>query len=58
MIVFAGFEDLPSLTAEDSITLSIVSSYLDFKVSKDVLRFCKEVSRFKYIIPNDVSFVS
>lgn len=43
MIVFAGFEDLPSLTAEDSITLSIVSSYLDFKVSIDVLGFCKEV---------------
>ncbi|MCJ8735662.1 hypothetical protein PDJAM_G00249940 [Pangasius djambal] len=29
-----GFEDLPGLTAEDSITLSIVSSYLDFKVAE------------------------
>ncbi|KAG7324496.1 hypothetical protein KOW79_012512 [Hemibagrus wyckioides] len=29
-----GFEDLPGLSAEDSITLSIVSSYLDFKVAE------------------------
>lgn len=29
-----GFEDLPGLTAEDSITLSIVSGYLDFKVAE------------------------
>ncbi|KAB5565405.1 hypothetical protein PHYPO_G00241010 [Pangasianodon hypophthalmus] len=29
-----GFEDLPGLTAEDSITLSVVSSYLDFKVAE------------------------
>ncbi|XP_060771273.1 cilia- and flagella-associated protein 69-like isoform X2 [Neoarius graeffei] len=29
-----GFEDLPGLTAEDSITLSIVRSYLDFKIAE------------------------
>ncbi|XP_072523947.1 cilia- and flagella-associated protein 69-like isoform X1 [Salminus brasiliensis] len=29
-----GFEDLPGLTAEDYITLSIVSRYLDFKIGE------------------------
>ncbi|KAM9496452.1 cilia- and flagella-associated protein 69 [Clarias gariepinus] len=29
-----GIEDLPGLSAEDSITLSTVSSYLDFKVAE------------------------
>ncbi|XP_068012917.1 cilia- and flagella-associated protein 69 isoform X1 [Melanerpes formicivorus] len=45
-----GFEDLPVLPAEDSVTLAIIQHYLDFKVAEVWSELCEELKEeFKLV---------
>ena len=38
VVDFSGFVELPGLTTEDHVTLTIIEHYLDLKVSKTEFR--------------------
>ncbi|NXN11766.1 CFA69 protein, partial [Indicator maculatus] len=48
-----GFEDLPVLSARDSVTLAIIQHYLDFKVAEVWSELCEELKEEFKLVRSD-----